>query len=140
MKKLTPGEFLVILGLIFAVFIAIASMIFTVSSSDTHPDATPPSVSNIQPAEPLPPGTGEAEISFDMPEIMPCWLSAIESDNDQGMEATQSAEDKMATHYATVGGLSDGRTFIYNVRCVDMESDDADFEFTIEISVQAATN
>jgi len=121
--------FMVVLG-ILAALAAIAGTVYLASK-----DTTPPIVSNIQPVGPLTAGTTKATFYFDMTELMPCWVTDTESDVEYGMESWTPAGSKITTYRTIVEGLSDGKTYTFRIRCVHMDSDEADFTFTYVFNI-----
>lgn len=81
-------------------------------------DTTPPVISSITPNSDLPAGTEAVTLSLISNEESLCKYSAIENQNFDVMLKLSTTNG--FTHSIIVGGLDDGKNYIYYLRCKDL--------------------
>ena len=101
-------------------------------------DITPPSRFNPQPSSNLPSGTTQATIGLNTNEDANCRYYAT-AGVDYDLMSNTFSNTGSTYHSTLVTGLSDGNSYAYYVRCIDLNNNANNDDFVIQFSILADT-
>jgi hypothetical protein len=105
---------------------------------DAAADATPPTRFNQQPAEVLPLGTTEATLGLTTSEPATCRYSVQPGVTYAAMADTFTSTGGTTTHTTNVGGLANGQSYQFYVRCADAAANANTDDFVITVTVASS--